>query len=374
MNTCLSLACLFLVQGTSGSASTSSVTAPPFEEMPKFDVHSHIFWDIPGYADMLRRSNFRVISICYGGFDIDRMKKMEQDAEAMFRKYGSLICFLSAFGVTQHASPDYVEQVTSWLDASFRAGALGVKAWKDIGLQDKKADGRFILPDDPIFDPIYDYIATQGKPLFCHFAEPKDAWDPLDPEKSNPVTYAYYSANPDEHLYNKPGIPSHERIIAARDAVLKKHPNLVVVGVHLGSMEHDVDEVAKRLDAFPNFYVDTAARMAFLALQPPDKVRAFFSKYQDRILYGIDLMSPPRDDNLSEDKIKEFLNHSEQSYRIEWQYYAGTGTVDYLDRKIECLGLTREVLEKFYHSNALRIIPGLKDIVEREKRGPKSNR
>ena len=43
------------------------------------------------------------------------------------------------------------------------------------------------------------------------------------------------------------------------------------------------------LDKYPNFAIDTAARMRYLMLMPPNEVRAFLIKYQDRVLYGADL-------------------------------------------------------------------------------------
>jgi len=42
-----------------------------------------------------------------------------------------------------------------------------------------------------------------------------------------------------------------------------------VIGAHLGSPDHDVDEIAWRLDRYPSFSVDTSARTADLARQPP---------------------------------------------------------------------------------------------------------
>ncbi len=61
------------------------------------------------------------------------------------------------------------------------------------------------------------------------------------------------------------------------------------MGAHLGSMENQLDDLANRLDRYPNVAVDTAARMRRLTMQPRDNVRAFILKYQDRILYGTDL-------------------------------------------------------------------------------------
>ena len=119
------------------------------------------------------------------------------------------------------------------LDRAFARGAVAVKIWKEVGIDIKNRDGKFILPDDPLFDPIYEHLAKIGKPLHAHLAEPIDAWLPLDKDSSH---YSYYSTNPQWHLYGKPEYPSHAAIIAARDNVMKKHPTLVVVGAHLDSV------------------------------------------------------------------------------------------------------------------------------------------
>ena len=65
--------------------------------------------------------------------------------------------------------------------------------------------------------------------------------------------------------------------------------NLSIATQHLGSMERDLDNIASHLDKYPNFAIDTAARMEYLMLMPPEKVSAFLIKYQDRVLYGTDL-------------------------------------------------------------------------------------
>src|SRR5690606_29788376 len=137
------------------------------------------------------------------------------------------------------------------LDETFEDGAVMTKIWKEIGLELKSPSGEFVLPDDPLFDPIYAHLARPGKPLLAHLAEPLEAWLPLD---TAGVHYSYYSRNPEWHLYQRPEFPSHAALIASRDRIMEKHPDLVVIGAHLGSLEHDVDEVAARLDRYPNFH------------------------------------------------------------------------------------------------------------------------
>jgi predicted TIM-barrel fold metal-dependent hydrolase len=252
----------------------------------------------------------------------------------------------------------HVDQVKRWLDASFEKGAVMVKIWKEVGMEIRDREGRFILPDDPLFDPIYAFLTERAKPLLAHLAEPLDAWRPLDPES---VHYGYYSKNPEWHLFGRAGFPSHEAIVAARDRILERHPRLTVIGAHLGSLEYDVDELARRFDRYPNFSVDCSARTADLTRQPHERVRAFLLRYQDRVLYGLDQTRrpDPQRESSAEERLR-FARGLEESYRRDFQYYAGEGEMEYRGKKVRCLGLPREVLEKLYHGNAERLIPGLK--------------
>lgn len=79
-------------------------------------------------------------------------------------------------------------------------------------------------------------------------------------------------------------------------------------------------------------------------------------------MYGVDLGRYPNTDNPSSEKQRiEFTEKTESRYRSEYKYYSGKGTVDIRGREVECLNLPLEVLEKFYHKNAQRLIPELAD-------------
>jgi len=330
--------------------------APAFGEMLKIDVHAHFFDEMPEFVEMLQRINMRVVNICVYGTRPELLEPAEQRAEALYQTYRGSLYFASTFDLTRRNEPDYAEQVIAWLDRTFEAGALMVKIWKEVGMELKKPDGTYLMPDDPVFDPIYEHLAKRGKPLMAHLADPIDAWLPLDPSS---VHYRYFSSNPKWHVYGREGVPSHADILAARDNIMVKHPDLVVIGAHLGSMAHDVDEVAKRFDRFPNFYVDVSARTPVLRQQSREKVRKFFIKYQDRILYGLDASKFTEKGTPSEEERVAFTKAIEKTYRAEYRYYAGKGTPMTGARDIECLGLPREVLEKFYHKNAQRLMPAL---------------
>jgi predicted TIM-barrel fold metal-dependent hydrolase len=169
--------------------------------------------------------------------------------------------------------------------------------------------------------------------------------------------YSYYSTNPQWHLYGKPEYPSHEAIIAARDNIMKKHPTLVVVGAHLGSLEHDLEGIAARLEKYPNFNIEVAARTRNLTRHPSDKVRALFLKYPTRIMYGVDSTWAPYSRNAAPTDMQRqgHVNRLTLQYKADYDYYAGSGEMTYNNRKTTALNLPRSVLEKFYHENAERI-------------------
>jgi predicted TIM-barrel fold metal-dependent hydrolase len=153
------------------------------------------------------------------------------------------------------------------------------------------------------------------------------------------------------HLH--PERPRKETILAARDRILKLHPRLRVVGCHLGSMEDDVDDIARRFELYPNFAVDTAARVPDLMIQPREKVRAFLIQYQDRVLYATDLTLT------AADKTDESLARWQETYDRDWTYFATSRTVAYEGRTIRGLDLPEPVLRKLFRANAEKWVPGI---------------
>lgn len=349
------LACGAPDRPASSSQAPAPEAVPAFESIRKIDVHSHVFEDIPALHDMLRRIDVHIINICNPGTD-GHLAFMHRTAKALADAHPDRYSWASTFDLVTRDEPGWAARATEALDRTFADGAVMTKIWKEVGLELKKPDGSFLMPDDPLLDPVYAHLAERGKPLLAHLAEPREAWLPLDP---GGLHYNYYSRNPQWHLYGKPEFPSHEALMDARDNLVRKHPTLTVIGAHLGSMEHDVDEVARRLDAYPNFHVEVSARTRNLTRQPAEKVRAFFLKYQDRILYGVDRSWRPHrtpDVTPTDEQRASFVDALEAQYRRDWAYYAGSGLVQYGDAEVEALALPREVLEKLYFRNAERLI------------------
>ena len=312
----------------------------------KIDVHAHYRSDNPELVPALQAWNARAVLVDVTGAD-RRIDEKWRDFLALRAAHPGRFFLVATFDPFRIEEPDFVPTTIARLRDQIAAGAKGVKVWKDIGMDVKDSRGRYVQIDDPRFQPIWDFLVEQRIPVMAHIAEPLAAWQPLD--SLNPHFW-YYSNNPQYHAFKHPEIPRHETIIAARDRWLARNPRLTVVAMHLGSVEHDVGEVAKRLDAYPNLYVETAARINDLAMQPSEAVRRFMIHYQDRIMWGTDF---------GEGAVSRA--GLERSFDQHWRYYGGADTVTLgtprgWHRTVQGLALPRETLERFAHRNAERVL------------------
>jgi predicted TIM-barrel fold metal-dependent hydrolase len=352
--------CVILSSAGQGPVASSSVQSDDeetalraFAAIQPIDVHVHVFKTDPTFQKMLEQLNLKLLNILVMDDTLSYRKQLQpqiDDALALVRSSHGHVALCTTFDPYKFDSESFPADAIRQIDRDFAQGAVAVKIWKNIGMEIKNGKGQYIMADDPKFEPIYKDIASHGKTLMSHQAEPDVAWGP--PDTSDP-SWSYYQENPQWYVANQPGFPSKQRILESRDHVLASNPKLRMVGVHLGSMERDLDNIASHLDKYPNFAIDTAARMEYLMLMPPGKVRAFLIKYQDRVLYGTDLDLAP-DANLP-DALKEWRS----TYVRDWKFLATGETLQVEGKQIHGLNLPQPVLQKIFRSNAVRWIPGL---------------
>src|SRR5271169_959258 len=324
-----------------------------FASIHPIDVHVHVFKTDPAFQNMLERLNLKLLNILVMDDTNPHRKQLRpqiDDALALVRSSRGHVALCTTFDPYKLGSASFSADAIRQIDRDFAQGAVAVKIWKNIGMEIKDSSGQYVMADDPRFEPIYEDIANHGKTLMTHQAEPDVAWGP--PDAADP-SWSYYQENPQWYVANRPGFPPKQKILEARDHVLANNPKLRMVGVHLGSMERDLDNIGRHLDKYPNFAIDTAARMDYLMLMPAEKVRAFLIKYQDRVLYGTDL------DLLPDATFPDVLKDWQSTYARDWKFLATGETFDVEGKPVHGLNLPQSVLEKVFRSNAMRWIPGL---------------
>jgi hypothetical protein len=337
------------IAALAGTASASASAAPEFTRV---DTHVHIHRDAPALLTAIKETNWHGLDIVVcpasGGETFDLEEKLRATAKVS-RDSGGTLAWASTFDARGFEDRDFSERTIARLRQSFADGAIGVKIWKNIGMSIKARTGAYLLPDDPALRPIYDLILKADRTLVAHLAEPNGAWLPLDAK--NPEL-RYYSNNPQWHMYGKAGAPVKEDILKARDRLLALYPKLRVVGCHLGSDEDDLGRLAKRLDAFPNFAVDTAARIRYFARGERDGVRQFLTRYQDRVLYATDY-------SLREAEPAAAARSLQVVHDRDWAFFAGADSMEYDGKPTRGLALPEAILRKLFRENALRWLPGI---------------
>ncbi|MEZ5043670.1 MAG: amidohydrolase family protein [Saprospiraceae bacterium] len=328
-------------------------------EIAKIDIHTHYRADKPFLVSLLQEWNMKTVLVEVARTDSTGVKEYWPELKAQHAKHPDQFFLCTGFNAFGIDDPAFAQNIIKKLETDISQGAKMVKVWKNFGMVDKDQSGAYVQIDDPRLQPIWDFLIAKDIPVIAHIGEPLQAWRPL--QEGNPH-YNYYANNPQYHAYLHPEIPSWETIMAARDHWLANNPDLIVVGAHMGSMSFDVDVVAERLEKYPNFYVETAARWGDITGQESEKVRQFFIKYQDRVLYGTDLATSPSEEDQTPEALKEEGDRIRKIIGLDWQYLSGTDSLYYDSPMIsfpvstKSLALPKEVLQKFYWENAAKVL------------------
>lgn len=363
----LAAAAVALMPGVQAPASAQGdgLTLADVLKMPKIDAHAHINDVSPAYlrafVAFLEKYNLRWLNICVGGMDWAALSREIGSAQALHAAHPDRIAWATSFTVSNWGQADWGKAANATVDSGYAGGAVAVKIWKDVGMVLKDPDGKYVMADDPRLDAVYGELARQKRTLVAHLGEPRNCWLPVD-QMTVDGDRRYFSSHPEYHGLLHPEVPNYEAQIAARDHLLARHPTLRVVGCHLGSLEYSVDELAKRLDQYPNFAVDLSARIVHLQIQPREKVRAFLVKYQDRLLYGTDLQygRGPEGDRVDPAKAIERLAARYES-DAAWLATDQELALENVRAGFKARGvaLPGPVLRKIYYENARAWYPGL---------------
>ncbi len=329
-----------------------------FTSVEKYDVHVHLNMNDETFIKQSVKDNFKLIAINVDvAGEFPTIEEQQSLAIKLSGTFPGTVNYACTFSVKNFNDDKWSEETIASLKNSFSKGAIAVKVWKNIGMELRDSNGNFVMIGHPKFDPVFDFLIKNNIPLIGHLGEPKNCWLPIE-KMTVGGDVNYFSKHPQYHMYLHPEYPSYEDQINARDHMLEKFPGLQFIGAHLGSLEWNVDELAKRLDKFPGMAVDTASRISHLQHEAKTdwkKIYDFCIKYQDRIIYGTDITIHPGDNSSEIEK---------QSHDIRfrhWNFFT-TGKVmrvPKVEGEFKGLKLPREVVDKIYHTNAEKWFRGL---------------
>jgi hypothetical protein len=146
------------------------------------------------------------------------------------------------------------------------------------------------------------------------------------------------------------------------------------MGAHMGGSLENVDALARRLEKYPHYILDSSATrwiVRAVAEQSAEAVRNFIIAFQDRILFGSDnvaLMNRDFDHFASRYWAHQMLWESDYNGESNIDdpdagkgFNPKTGEFDLARAdnlpRLKGLNLPPEVLQKLYRSNAERLLP-----------------
>ncbi|MBO0951470.1 amidohydrolase family protein [Fibrella forsythiae] len=237
--------------------------------------------------------------------------------------------------------PGWTEEAVKRLEADVKAGAHGLKIYKSLGMDTKDDKGQRVAVDDPRLDPIWAKCGQLGVPVIIHTADPKSFWDPMDRYNER---WLELKLHPGRKRSDKNPI-SWEQLIAEQHNVFRKNPKTTFIAAHMGWYPNNLNKLDSLMSTYPNMILEIGAVIAELGRQPRAANR-FFTKHQDRIVFGKDSWVPSEYATyfrVLETDDEYFPYH--KKYHAFWRMYG--------------MALPDDVLKKVYYKNALRIIPGL---------------
>lgn len=238
--------------------------------------------------------------------------------------------------------PMWGQRAAEQLERDVRdGGARGLKIFKDLGMEVRDARGRRVPTNDPRLDPVWAKAGELGIPVLIHTAEPPAFFLPIDEHNERWLELTIYPGRarpPDRY-------PTFDSLMAEQHDMFRRHRGTTFIAAHMDWYGQDLARLGELLDSIPNMVTEIAAAIYEPARQPR-AARAFFIKYQDRILMGKDSWVPEEYGTyfrVLESADEYFPYH--KKYHAFWSMYG--------------LDLPDDVLRKVYYGNALRVIPGL---------------
>jgi len=329
---------------------------PTAGRIPRFDAHAHIQPDATSriLALMDAWNIARAINVSGGWEDGDVLLSAAVERETKGR-----IIFFCNVDFTDWGTDAFPASAVASLERCRGLGGRGLKIFKGLGLGLEYPDGRLVPVDDPILDPIFDRAGEMGMPVLVHSGDPKAFFQPITPENER---YEELEEHPGWSFYGE-GFPTWEEVYRQFESRVARSPGTTFIGAHFGNDPEDPERVFQMLEDRPNLLIDTAARVPEIGRFDPVRMRALFSKYEDRILFGTDVgistkslmlgSGPPY--HPTDKEIERFFTATWKYFETEERGFDHPTAIQG-KWKIDGIGLDCGVLEKVYHGNVERLL------------------
>ena len=303
-----------------------------YPDIPRIDVHTHCgdsteksFIKYMAFRDSIKRSFNADLAMWINLTQNDVKRTLQYTG-------GRMLSAFSSYRPAQTGIEYYTPEVIAKLK---KEGYIGYKIWCGPSYR-QDPPVKYPYVDGPVLEPAFAQLESQGVFLASlHVADPNGPFEWRTNWAADPVEYW--------------------REIIALERVLHRHPNLNIVVAHgfwLMTQDAQLDFLRYILDTYPNCNLDISATINYVNLSSYDNLRDFYIQYQDRLCWSMDYSLKANQSSLS--YIIKFTGDWFRFLETDDVYGAD---VSHNKKPMKGLNLPKEVLEKIYYKNALRIYP-----------------
>ena len=321
-------------------------------KFPFIDVHSH-HWDMPIQdlstlvSEMDSLNMAYLINLSGSGLAtfFGKQDLMEKNLTSSIKNVKEN--FPKRFGVFFNINfnriddENFKRNTTLLINDAVNQGAIGLKVYKNLGLNLRDSKGQRVPVDDERLSFIWEECAKLNIPVLIHSGEPKAFFDPID--KFN-ERWLHAREKPNS-FRSSDQYPAFDKVMLEQHNMFRKHSKTTFINAHFGWYANDLSKLSKILDELQNVSVEFGAVINELGRQPR-AAKKFFIEYQDRILFGKDIYK--KDEYYIYFRVLETSDEYIQYYRKRhglWRLYG--------------MGLPDDVLKKIYYENALKMFPSI---------------
>jgi len=227
--------------------------------------------------------------------------------------------------------------------------SVAFKFYKEISFGFNYPNGRKLDLLSSDLEPLWDIAQDSRKPIIVHCGDPADFWN----EGPN-LRKKQLKLHPEWHYYKTPQIRNRAQILLLREKLIKRRPNVIFIGAHLGGFPVNPIEFSDFLKFGP---VDTSAALEEVLTQNRSDIQRIFMKYYKKIMWGSDLIhshAKPKQEGISAKISAKFLCDSLRML-VSQDLMTPPNPVECF-WPIKGLGLSQEMAEHILWKNATKFL------------------
>ena len=322
------------------SSVVTHVTFVQKSRYPAIDIHSHVNArtreDVAKWVKTMDETGVEMTVVLTGatGANFDKL------ADLFLKPYPDRFQLWCGLDISNISKPEFSSQAAAELERCYKMGARGIGELMEKGPGFSRNPKDKMHPDDPRMDAFWEKAGELKMPVSIHFADHPSCWTPLDDNQERPPSYQQYNQTGKD-------VPSYEEVLAIMCRTLERHPQTTFIACHLANEGNDLAELSRKMDKYPNLYLDISARNYEIG-RTPRAAAKFITKYSDRVLFGTDL-------GISSGMYQRWwrLLETDDEYMDGWEFNG-------VWWRLYGLELPDKVLEPLYRGNAKKILNWVK--------------